>query len=357
MEYETGGTATEGQTDGEGDYIVTRELGMPSGSLVFIPGTTSRTIEVVVRDDTIDEDDETVIITLSGPTNARITTATGTGRIIDDDTLTISIVAVTSPVTEGTAATFRLTADPAPATGLTVMVSVTDSGDFIAGPAPTMVTIAAGETTALLTVETDDDNLGEADGMITATVTDGIGYTVGDPPATADVMITDNDAPTLEIDSPSVDEGDDNGSARLTYTVTLTGATEQTVTVDYAVTDGTATTADYAAVPTSGTLTFTPASTLTQTIEVTVTDDRIDEADETVIVTLSNPDKRNDHHRRRHRHDSQRRRGPRGHSGAEPDHDHPERRREHRHGHAGPGLIRANHGDRQCGPGQPGGRG
>ena len=165
VEYETGGTATEGQTEGPGvDYIVNRELGMPSGSLVFIPGTTSRTIEVVVVDDTIDEDDETVIITLLRPINAGITTATGTGRIIDDDTLTISIVAVTPSVTEGTAATFRLTADSAPATELTVMVSVTDSGDFIAGPAPTMVTIAAGETTATLTVETDDDRVDEANG-------------------------------------------------------------------------------------------------------------------------------------------------------------------------------------------------
>ena len=288
VEYETGGTATEGQTEGPGvDYIVNRELGMPSGSLVFMPGTTSRTIEVVVVDDTIDEDDETVIITLSGPTNARITTATGTGRIIDDDTLTISIVAVTSPVTEGTAATFRLTADPAPATELTVMVSVTDSGDFIAGPAPTMVTIAAGETTATLTVETDDDRVDEANGMITATVTNGIGYTVGDPPATASVTITDNDAaPTLAIDSPSVDEG----ATRLTYTVTLSEASERTVTVDYAVDEGNSTATvgdDYTDLP-AGTLTFAPSTTI-QTIEVAVTDDTIDEENETVIIILSNP--------------------------------------------------------------------
>ena len=285
VEYGTSGTATENT-----DYRVNTGVGMP-GRLTFAPDTTSRTIEVLVTGDTIDEDDETVIITLSNPDNATITTAagTGTGTITDDDTLSISIVAVTPSVTEGTAATFMLTtvtADPAPATALTVMVSVTDSGNFLAGPAPTMVTIAAGETTALLTVETDDDSIGEANGMITATVTAGIGYTADDPPATAEVTITDNDVPTLAIDSPSVRED----AAGLTYTVTLTRAREQTVTVGYAVTDGTATAdADYTAVSTTGTLTFTPGGTLTQTIEVTVTDDSIDETDETVIVTLSTP--------------------------------------------------------------------
>ena len=190
VEYGTSGTATENT-----DYRVNTGIGMP-GHLTFAPGTTSRTIEVLVTGDTIDEDDETVIITLSNPDNATITTAAGTGTITDDDTLSISIVAVTPSVTEGTAATFMLTtvtADPAPATALTVMVSVTDSGNFLAGPAPTMVTIAAGETTALLTVETDDDSIGEANGMITATVTNGMGYTVGDP-ATAEVTITDDDA-------------------------------------------------------------------------------------------------------------------------------------------------------------------
>ena len=280
----TGGTATVGV-----DYSP-----LPSGSLEFMPGVTTQIIEVAVTGDRIDEDDETVIISLQRPINAGITIADGTGTITNDDNPNISIVAVTSPVDEGTAATFTLTADPAPAEELTVMVTVTDSGNFIdeSAPTPTMVTIAASATTATLTVPTADDGVDEANGMITATVDNGVGYTPGDP-ATASVAIDDNDdLRTLAIDSPpSVDEGD-IGSATLSYTVTLTGATEQRVTVRYAVTGGTATEgvgadADYVLPP--GTLTFAPG-TLTQTIEATVTGDTIDETNETIIVTLSDPD-------------------------------------------------------------------
>ena len=68
-------------------------------------------------------------------------------------------------MTEGTAATFTLTADTAPASDLTVLVTVTQAGDFIAGVAPTSVTIAATTTTATLTVPTTDDGTDEENGQ------------------------------------------------------------------------------------------------------------------------------------------------------------------------------------------------
>src|SRR5690606_5822117 len=70
-----------------------------------------------------------------------------------------------------------------------------------------------------------------------------------------------------------------------TFTVTLSAASGQTVTVNYATADGTATQpADYTS--TSGTLTFTPGST-TQTITVPVIGEAVPEADETFFVNLS----------------------------------------------------------------------
>ena len=152
-------------------------------TLTFAPGTTTQTIDVMVTGDTNIEENETIVVLLSSATNATIVTALGTGTIIDDDGLpTISIAAMPSSVAEGTAATFTLTAAPAPATELTVMVSVTDSGDFIAGSAPTMVTIAADATTATLTVDTTDDGTDELNGVITATVEE-------DPDTDADYMV------------------------------------------------------------------------------------------------------------------------------------------------------------------------
>jgi len=92
--------------------------------------------------------------------------------------------------------------------------------------------------------------------------------------------------PSLTVDDPSVTEGD-AGTANLTFTVTLAPASSQTVTVDYATSDGTATAgSDYTAA--TGTLTFNPSVT-TQTVSVVVSGDGVIEPDETVVLTLSNP--------------------------------------------------------------------
>ncbi len=70
-----GGTATAGT-----DYTA-----LPAGTLTFAAGATSRTIAVSVTGDTVEEADETVVMTLRSPTNAVLGTATGTGTIMDDD--------------------------------------------------------------------------------------------------------------------------------------------------------------------------------------------------------------------------------------------------------------------------------
>ena len=70
-------------------------------------GTTSQTFNVAVTGDTTDELNETVVVSLSGATNATISTATGTGTITDDDGPTVSI---DSPsVAEGDSGSTNLT--------------------------------------------------------------------------------------------------------------------------------------------------------------------------------------------------------------------------------------------------------
>jgi hypothetical protein len=69
--------------------------------------------------------------------------------------------------------------------------------------------------------------------------------------------------------------------------VQLSGASDQTVTVDYAAVGGTAASgSDYAAL--SGTLTFAPGNTV-QAIQIAIADDTSLEADETIVVELSDP--------------------------------------------------------------------
>ena len=77
------GTATQGA-----DYEA-----LTGDTLTLAQGDRSKTIGVTVKGDDLDESDETVVVQLSSPTNATISTGTGTGTITDDDaapTLSIS---------------------------------------------------------------------------------------------------------------------------------------------------------------------------------------------------------------------------------------------------------------------------
>jgi hypothetical protein len=89
--------------------------------------------------------------------------------------------------------------------------------------------------------------------------------------------------PAIAINDVSVTEGNTGTSA--VFTVSLSGSSAQTVTVNFATANGMALAgSDYTAV--SGTLTFAPGVTV-QTVSVPVIGDLVDEDDETFLVNLS----------------------------------------------------------------------
>ncbi|MCY4294016.1 MAG: aryl-sulfate sulfotransferase, partial [Acidimicrobiaceae bacterium] len=112
----------------------------------------------------------------------------------------VSIAAGPS-VTEGTAASFTLTAVPPPSVGMTVNVSVTSAGGFAAA-ATTTVTIPTSGT-ATLSVDTLDDDIHESDGSVTVTVDSGTGYSV-DSVAAATVSVSDDEG-SCTVTAPSDD--------------------------------------------------------------------------------------------------------------------------------------------------------
>ena len=150
--------------------------------------------------------------TVSGTPNALKTNTqyTWTATDADGDTATrsfnievlpqVTISRGTSPITEGTDATFTLTASAGPPSNLSVRVSVTQSGSFISGTAPTSAQISSGRKTGTLTVRTSDDSVDERHGSITAQVRRGTGYSVGSP-MSASVTVEDNE-PDPPVEPP-----------------------------------------------------------------------------------------------------------------------------------------------------------
>ena len=294
------GTATPspGTDTSPADYTA-----FPADTLTFPAGTTSQTFTVAVTGDTLDEANETVLVTLSNPTNAAISTATGTGTITDDDPTTATLSIDSPTVTEGDSGSTNLmfTVTLSAASGQQVTVDYADAvtGTATRGTDYTTITggrltFAAGTTTQTFNVAVTGDTTDEVNETVEVTLINPTNAAVSATAGTGTGTITDDDGPTLSVNSPTVTEGD-SGTTNLTFTVTLSATSVQQVTVDYAdavddpdVTNGTATSGtDYEAL-TAGTLTFAVGDT-SKTFTVAVTGDVLAEANETVVVSLSSP--------------------------------------------------------------------
>ena len=125
-----------------------------------------------------------------------------TVSVLDNDTATVSISAASGPVTESTEALFEVQVDKEIATTLTVGIEFTTMGEFELNQSSAVVVIAAGETTALLTVMTIDDSE-PVDYSLTATINmltlsgsvSGVEPAISADDSSATVTILDNDAP------------------------------------------------------------------------------------------------------------------------------------------------------------------
>lgn len=93
--------------------------------------------------------------------------------------------------------------------------------------------------------------------------------------------------PSLSVNNVTVAEGD-TGQTLLTFTLSLNAASADTVSVDFATADNTATTAGADYVAASGTLTFAAGETV-KTVSVAINGDTTVEASETLRLNLSNP--------------------------------------------------------------------
>jgi chitodextrinase len=105
---------------------------------------------------------------------------------------------------------------------------------------------------------------------------------------TRNVTVYPGVRPEASIDDVAVSEGDNATTTSAIFTVSLSSATTASMSVDYALVDGSATVADNDYQSSTGTLQFPPGAT-TRTLTVVVRGDDSVESHETFIVNLSNP--------------------------------------------------------------------
>lgn len=289
--YSRGGTAAA-----PGDYTA------PPGSVTIPAGAQSAVISVPVIDDTVQEADETLTLTLSAGSQYKVnaSAASATGTIQDNDApVSISVYSScgayeSSPQTDGY---FRFSAT-ATGTGGSIPTSVTanynltgtatkwsDYSGPLADNASVIIPLSNGSGTVWVPFQAIDDSIYEPDETVVTTLTGGTAnngapITLGDNPATSYVYDDDLMVSIAATQSP-VTEGDGQS---LQYTVSHTQANARAVTVQYS-RGGTATApGDYTAPPDSITILANAQSAV---IDVPVIDDPIAEDTETVVLTLA----------------------------------------------------------------------
>ena len=124
---------------------------------------------------------------------------------------TITIARHHDSVTEGATVYFKMTASSAPSANLNINVSVTQTGAMLTGTIPTIITIAGGDTTAWLILQTNNDAVFETDSNVTATIQTGTGYSRGSDNYQDSILVEDNDeyAPPKNL-VLSIEDHDDN---------------------------------------------------------------------------------------------------------------------------------------------------
>ncbi len=270
-----------------------------SGSLTFDDSTgDTQTISISINGDTTVEEDESFsvilsnasIVTTNGST-VGISSGVGTGTIENDDTFTVSIESGPKSVLEGNSASFSVNLDNPVAWDVSVDYLVTGSGAHPAIPADfssaSSITIPAGSTSGIITVDLTQDDVVEYDEGFSVVLQNISPSTSGSIDAGADEgegIIQNDDSYTVSIEpaSQTSDEGSD-----VTYTVSIDKKVDWDIDISYTVAGTGAFSAEASDFnPASGSVTIVSGST-SNTITVSFVEDNTVEADETLAVTLN----------------------------------------------------------------------
>src|SRR5439155_1730059 len=142
-----------------------------------------------------------------------------------------------------------------------------------------------GETSQTVSVAVNGDTTNESAETFTVDLSNPTASTIADGQGLGTIT-NDDGVPAVSIGDVTAPEGD-SGTSSFDFTMSLSNPSDQTVIVDYATTDGSASSpSDYSSATRPAT--YAPGDT-SQTITVPVNGDTTNESDETFTVDLSNP--------------------------------------------------------------------
>ena len=277
-------TTVDATATDPGDYTTA------SGTLVFGPTETSKTISVPVHGDTLSELDEQFTLSLSSPSGVGLLDEAATGTILSDDppSITVDDIVVDEGNTGTTAGAFTIALSRPVEFAVSVDYQTTHgtAGTDDYSTTTGTATIQPGETSIPVDVSVTGDTLDELDETFTVGLSDASGGSIVDGTGTA--TIADDDAPpALVISNAAVTEGN-SGASNAVFTITASAPSAKAITVDVDTADNTATQpADYQTVSTTATI---AAGQTTATVNVPVVGDTADEtSQETFHVNLTAP--------------------------------------------------------------------
>nr|WP_295865448.1 Calx-beta domain-containing protein [uncultured Chitinophaga sp.] len=294
VNYTVAGTAANGT-----DYT---DL---TGTVVIPANQPGVELPVIVKDDQVIEENETVIATLAGGNSAKFAftpdaaAATATVTILDDENTTANrVISITrdgdaaEPSTNGAfvvSLPANLTASAAVTVNYTIGGTATAGADYTALTGT--IVIPQGQNRIIMTVSVTDDQIMEETENVTATITHGAAaglgsFTASSTAGNAAVLIADNDNVAANkvlsvVKNTDAAEPGTNGS----FTISLPAGVTLTddVVVNYTLSGTAGNGTDYTMSSHATILAGQPDVT----VPVTVTDDKIIEGNETVVLTLT----------------------------------------------------------------------
>ena len=244
--HDAGEQTLDVQITHQGDFLTSHRDGLtvPSDGRIevtFPAGTLSTYIFLKTRDDTVDEADGTVTLTvLPRPSDSLypiLVQATRTMAVLDDDGApTVTVVADAASVTEGSEASFTVSRTNAPGehnrrTFVRLLITDPDGALSPGTVLSPFIAILEGRTEHTLSLQTVDDQVPEQEGNITVRVMANSSldapYVVGSPDR-ATVEVADNEDPIVSIsaDVSTLTEGTD-----AQFSFNRIGSTKSSLTV------------------------------------------------------------------------------------------------------------------------------